>query len=55
VLRQYFRHLDNACQKISIDLHAPSILAKMLRDAGFEDVHEKVYKIPWARGRRTRC
>ncbi|KAH0537106.1 hypothetical protein FGG08_006067 [Glutinoglossum americanum] len=45
-LRQYFRYVNEAFEKLSIDLRAPSNLSKMFRDAGFEDVHEKVYKIP---------
>ena len=45
-LRQYYRYLDAACTRIGIDMHVPSHLVSYFRDAGFEDVQEKVFKIP---------
>jgi hypothetical protein len=45
-LRQYYRYLDSACTRIGIDMHVPSHLVSHFRNAGFEDVQEKVFKIP---------
>ncbi|KAI9860619.1 MAG: hypothetical protein M1813_006044 [Trichoglossum hirsutum] len=46
VLLQHFRYLEEACQKISIDIRVPPRLTQMLSAAGFEDVQQKLYKIP---------
>jgi metalloendopeptidase OMA1, mitochondrial len=56
-LRQWFAELTLASARAQRPIDVIPNLKQMFIDAGFVDVHEKVYKIPingWPRGRRLK-